>query len=49
MHYNNGMNFDIQKSEEYWRAVIAEEILVAINSGSEINAYGAYLLAKGNK
>jgi hypothetical protein len=39
---------EIEKSEEdYWRFVISEQILKAINIGTEINAYGAYLLAKG--
>jgi hypothetical protein len=39
---------EMEKSgEDYWRAVIAEQILNAINRGTQINAYGAYLLAKG--
>jgi DNA-directed RNA polymerase subunit N (RpoN/RPB10) len=39
---------EMEKSEEsYWRFIISNEILNAINSGSEINAYGAYLMAKG--
>ena len=33
-------------SERYWREIISKEIEVAINNGSEINAYGAYLLVK---
>jgi DNA-directed RNA polymerase subunit N (RpoN/RPB10) len=39
---------EMEKSEEgYWRLIISEQILNAINSGTQINAYGAYLLAKG--
>lgn len=34
--------------EQYWRQKIALEIKEAIDSGSEINAYGTYLLVKGN-
>jgi hypothetical protein len=33
-------------SEDYWRDIISKEIDAAINNGSEINAYGAYLIAK---
>lgn len=33
-------------SEQYWRKIISKEIDLAIESGSEINAYGAYLIAK---
>lgn len=33
-------------SEQYWRNIISKEIDLAIESGSEINAYGAYLIAK---
>ena len=33
-------------SESYWRDIISKEIDLAINDGSEINAYGAYLIAK---
>ena len=33
-------------SERYWREIISKEIDLAIESGSEINAYGAYLIAK---
>lgn len=33
-------------SEAYWRDIISKEIDLAINDGSEINAYGAYLIAK---
>ena len=33
-------------SEAYWRNIISEDIDAAINNGSEINAYGAYLIAK---
>ena len=33
-------------SEQYWRNIISQEIDLAIESGSEINAYGAYLIAK---
>lgn len=33
-------------SEKYWRRIISEDIDAAINNGSEINAYGAYLIAK---
>ena len=33
-------------SEQYWREIISKEIDLAIESGSEINAYGAYLIAK---
>lgn len=32
--------------EQHWREKIALEIKEAINSGSQINAYGAYLLIK---
>lgn len=34
--------------EQHWREKIASEIKEAIDGGSEINAYGAYLLVKGN-
>ena len=33
-------------SERYWRDIISQDIESAIENGSEINAYGAYLLAK---
>lgn len=33
-------------SERYWRDIISRDIDSAIESGSEINAYGAYLIAK---
>ena len=33
-------------SERYWREIISQDIDFAIESGSEINAYGAYLIAK---
>lgn len=33
-------------SEKYWRNVISQDIESAINNGSEINAYGAYLIAR---
>lgn len=33
-------------SEQYWRNIISQDIDSAIESGSEINAYGAYLIAK---
>ena len=33
-------------SERYWRDIISKEIDFAIESGSEINAYGAYLIVK---
>ena len=33
-------------SEQYWRKIISQEIDLAIENGSEINAYGAYLIAK---
>jgi len=33
-------------SERYWRDIISQDIDNAINNGSEINAYGAYLIAK---
>ena len=33
-------------SEQYWRNIISKEIDLAIENGSEINAYGAYLIAK---
>lgn len=33
-------------SEQYWRKIISQEIDLAIDNGSEINAYGAYLIAK---
>ena len=33
-------------SEAYWRNIISQDIDNAINNGSEINAYGAYLIAK---
>jgi len=35
-----------RSSEDYWRDTISKEIDAAINNGSEINAYGAYLIAK---
>lgn len=35
------------KTEAPWRNKIASEIREAIDSGSEINAEGAYLIAKG--
>jgi len=34
------------KSERVWRDKIASEIREAIDAGSEINAEGAYLIAK---
>jgi hypothetical protein len=41
---------EMEKSdEEYWRITISNEILNAINSGTQINAYGAYLIAQGKK
>jgi transcription initiation factor IIE alpha subunit len=41
---------EMEKSdEEYWRITISNKILNAINSGTEINAYGAYLIAQGKK
>ena len=36
-----------QDSEQYWRDKLSSEIKQAIDNGSEINAYGAYLLVKG--
>jgi hypothetical protein len=33
--------------EQYWRMLIASEIKQAIDKGSEVNAYGAYLIALG--
>ena len=33
-------------SEQYWRNIISQDIDSAIENGSEINAYGAYLIAK---
>jgi hypothetical protein len=33
--------------EQYWREKISLEIKEAIDNKSHINAYGAYLLAKG--
>lgn len=33
-------------SEQYWRKIISQDIESAIENGSEINAYGAYLIAK---
>ena len=33
--------------EQYWRNILSSEIKQAIDDGSEINAYGAYLLIKG--
>lgn len=41
------MNYE--KSEQYWRNKLSSEIKEAIDSGSEINAYGAYLLIKGKQ
>jgi hypothetical protein len=32
--------------EDYWRKIISSEVKEAIDNGSEINAYGAYLLIK---
>lgn len=36
-----------EDAEEYWRNKLSLEIKQAIDNGSEINAYGAYLLIKG--
>jgi hypothetical protein len=33
-------------SETYWRNIISKDIENAINNGSEVNGYGAYLIAK---
>lgn len=33
--------------EQYWRNILSSEIKQAIDDQSEINAYGAYLLVKG--
>lgn len=33
-------------AEQYWRETISQEIDLAIERGSGINAYGAYLIAK---
>jgi hypothetical protein len=35
--------------EQYWREIISKEIMDAIDNGSEINAYGAYLIALGKR
>lgn len=40
------MNFDVPQAEKFWRNKISQEIKEAIDSGSDINAYGCYLLAK---
>jgi len=37
-----------ENCEAYWREKISSEIKEAIDNQSHINAYGAYLLAKGN-
>lgn len=36
-----------RQTESYWRNKIASEIRQAIDNGSEVNAEGAYLIAKG--
>jgi len=37
-----------ENSEQYWRNQLSSEIKEAIDSKSEINAYGAYLIVKGH-
>lgn len=39
------MNPDAPQFEKYWRNKIAQEIKDAIESGSQINAMGAYMIA----
>ena len=42
--YDDGLR---KQTESYWRNKIASEIRQAIDNGSEVNAEGAYLIAKG--
>lgn len=39
------MRADEPQFEKYWRNKIAQEIKDAIEGGSQINAYGAYMIA----
>mgnify|MGYP006288416727 CR=1 FL=1 len=41
------MRADAPQFERYWRDKIAEEIMTEIVNNTGINAYGAYLIAKG--
>lgn len=34
--------------EQYWRDKLSSEIKKSIDEGSEINAYGAYLIIRGS-
>ena len=43
--YEDGLR---KQTEEYWRKTIAQEIRSAIDGGTQINAEGAYLIARGN-
>lgn len=37
------------RGESYWRAVLSAEIKAAVDSGSELNAYGAFLLVRDGR
>lgn len=43
------MNFDVPQAEKYWREKIANEVADAMAKVPEINAYGVWLLIKGQK
>ena len=45
--WNCGIEME-KSEEEYWRKVISDEILYAVEN-SNANGFGAYLIAKGKR